>query len=251
MIEQWKTWKETNSRYGYRIYDISNFGNVLVNCEPYECPIRKDGYKYISKTPLHRIVAELFLPDWDPNKEVDHKDCNRLNNMVTNLLLCDHKQNMNNPTTLKKMSISNKGKGRPRTEEHKRKISLANKGHLVTEETRNKISEFHKGNKYHLGYKLNEETKKQISLNVIKYYWDKNKIYYDNHYIVVYKNNTKVIYTEFLEDAANYLNVTSLKICAAMFSGAKIKGWIIKPVDGNNPYEGDEPWHVKIKRNNG
>lgn len=34
---------------------------------------------------VHRIVAMLYLPDWNPDMEVDHIDEDTLNNHVTNL----------------------------------------------------------------------------------------------------------------------------------------------------------------------
>ena len=98
--EEWKFYKETNHpRWGHRIYYVSNFGRVKLNGKLYICPIF-NGYYYLPGKPLHRIVAELFIPDWDPNKEVDHKDCNKLNNIVTNLLIVDHTQNQNNPLSI-------------------------------------------------------------------------------------------------------------------------------------------------------
>lgn len=102
--EEWKFYKETyNFRWGHRIYYVSNYGRVKCNGKLFKCPII-NGYYYLCRKPLHRIVAEQFIPGYDENYELDHKDCNKLNNMVTNLLLCkDHKQNMNNPLTIQHM----------------------------------------------------------------------------------------------------------------------------------------------------
>lgn len=106
MTEEWILFREfkKSNRYYKKgdILTVSNYGNVLLNGQPHECSICR-GYYYLCYSPLHRIIAEKFLLDWDPNKEVDHKDRNRLNNMVTNLLLCDHKQNMNNPLSIQHM----------------------------------------------------------------------------------------------------------------------------------------------------
>ena len=167
MIEQWKTWKETNSRYGYRIYDISNLGNVLVNCEPYECKIH-NGYKYLCSKPLHRIVAQLFINNYNPKLEVDHIDTNKLNNRVDNLRICTPKENSNNPITKKHMS------------ENHHDISGINNPNYggLSEEHKRKLSESLNGNKNRLNTKLSNYSKKQISLNTIKYFWNKNKIYY-------------------------------------------------------------------------
>lgn len=104
MKEIYKLYKEIKRSNKYfkkgDILTVSNYGKVKCNGEFYKCPIVGGRYYYLCHRPLHRIIAEKFLSDWDPNKEVDHKDRNTLNNMVTNLLLCDHTQNMNNPLTI-------------------------------------------------------------------------------------------------------------------------------------------------------
>lgn len=101
--EEWKFYKETyNRRYGKRVYYVSNYGRVKCNGEFYKCAIH-NGYYVLCGEYLHRIVAELFIPGYNEKFELDHKDRNKLNNMVTNLLLCDHKQNMNNPLTIQHM----------------------------------------------------------------------------------------------------------------------------------------------------
>jgi len=102
MEEIWKFYKETNcNRLGKRVYYVSDLGRVKCNGELYQCRIGTDGYYYLCHRPLHRIIAELFIPGWNEKIEVDHKDCNKLNNMVSNLLVClNHKQNCNNPLTI-------------------------------------------------------------------------------------------------------------------------------------------------------
>lgn len=100
--EVWKFYKETyNRRYGKRVYEVSNFGRVKCNGELYKCKIGTDGYYYLLGKLLHRIIAEKFLSDYYENCEIDHIDCNPLNNMVTNLLVCrNRKENMANPLTI-------------------------------------------------------------------------------------------------------------------------------------------------------
>lgn len=46
------------------------------------------------KFSVHRIVAQHFLPTWNPALEVNHIDGNRDNNAATNLEMCTHKQNV-------------------------------------------------------------------------------------------------------------------------------------------------------------
>lgn len=127
------------------ILEVSNFGNVLCNREPYECKINKKlGYKILAGEYLHRIVAEKFLSDWDPTKQVDHKDTNRLNNRVDNLCMVTHKENCNNPLTLQHQSESQK---LCYVENRRSKIpwnkggTSWNKGKHHSEETKRKISE--------------------------------------------------------------------------------------------------------------
>ena len=47
-----------------------------------------------TKFSVHRLVAEHFLPDWDPVLEINHIDGNRCNNAADNLEMCTHQRNM-------------------------------------------------------------------------------------------------------------------------------------------------------------
>ena len=155
--EIWKFYKEISQTNQYRnkgdIFTVSSFGNVKCNNEPYDCPI-VNGYYYLFRIPLHRIIAEKFLHDWNPNLMVDHKDTNRLNNRVDNLQMVDAKGNQNNPLTKKHISESKRGQSL--SEEHKRKISDSLKGKIVLEETKKKISESKRGKS------LSEEHKQNL-----------------------------------------------------------------------------------------
>jgi len=141
MQEEWTLFKiisHTNKSFKKGdILTVSTFGNVLCNDKPYECSIDPNGYKYLCGKYLHRIIAEKFLFDWDPNKEVDHKDTNRLNNRVDNLCMCTSSENHNNPLTLKHQSESHKGQksvcgflGKKHSEEAKQKMKLARQKYL-------------------------------------------------------------------------------------------------------------------------
>ena len=105
--EVWKLYKITNNnKWGLRVYFVSNYGNVLMNGHPYICNIDTGGYKILgtSNELLHRIVAELFIPNPDNKPEVDHIDADRQNNNVNNLHWVTRKENHNNINFINKRS---------------------------------------------------------------------------------------------------------------------------------------------------
>ena len=97
----------------------------------------------------------VFMPNVMNYKCIDHRDTNKHNNNVLNLVWCTHEQNSNNELSKNKMSESRRGKHHK--EETKKKISESHKGKHHTEEHKNKMSESHKGKH------ISEETKKKMS----------------------------------------------------------------------------------------
>jgi len=45
---------------------------------------------------IHRLLVQVFLPDFSPELQVDHKDCNRLNNDLSNLHMVTQSGNSRN-----------------------------------------------------------------------------------------------------------------------------------------------------------
>ena len=71
-----------------------------------------NGYYYVclSKNGIvksyyvHRLVAQAFLPNPNNYKEVNHKDENKTNNVVTNLEWCDRLYNVRYGTGIERRS---------------------------------------------------------------------------------------------------------------------------------------------------
>ena len=90
-----ETWKE------YGSYLISNHGNVKRCDRLLKLGKNKTGYLHFSPcyegkaktTMIHRVVAELFIPNPENKKEVDHIDGDKTNNKVENLRWATRSQN--------------------------------------------------------------------------------------------------------------------------------------------------------------
>lgn len=75
----------------------------------YAVELKRDGQA--QRFYVHRLVASHFIKNNDPlKKEVDHIDCNTLNNKLENLRWVTHSENQRNKNTLEKFSKSHTGK---------------------------------------------------------------------------------------------------------------------------------------------
>lgn len=128
-----EVWKDIEGYEG--LYQVSNLGRVKslkrkrydINNKKiiYENKIKiikgqdtKKGYLlvrlyknncYTIKS-IHRLVAEAFIPNPDNLPQVNHKDENVANNIVSNLEWCTNEYNINYGSRLKRVSESMKGK---------------------------------------------------------------------------------------------------------------------------------------------
>lgn len=119
--------------------------------------LTKDGYLRCSHGLLHRIVAEAFLPDWDTNLTVNHKDGNKLNNDIRNLEMLSNEANVKHyfvspvfegSRNARILSIKSKltgRQGKPISEETREKLRQSSSGRVHTEEQKQKMSQARKG----------------------------------------------------------------------------------------------------------
>lgn len=140
-------WKDIKGYEG--LYQVSNLGRVksldrvIIKNNGFTIHIKekilqnsidRKGYPIIGlckmgkcKTkPIHRLVADAFIPNPENKPEIDHIDTDPTNNRVENLRWCTRQENCNNPLTIKHQKISQKGK--KLSDDTKKKISEANKG---------------------------------------------------------------------------------------------------------------------------
>ena len=168
MEEIYKVWKTTHWNGTVRVYEVSNKGNVKINGKLVDLDNDYNHagyYRFGSGYPVHRAVAELFIPNPDNKPCIDHIDTNTFNNNVDNLRWVTYKENQNNPLT-KQHKKNNSNKGRHWTDEQKHNISMGTKKAMANMSEENKKKLRHYGNKYAVG-KRTDKQKQNIS-NAVK-----------------------------------------------------------------------------------
>lgn len=93
-MEEWRNIE------GFANYQVSNLGNVRSSRKVLVKTLDKYGYHTVSLhntngmkvCKVHRLV---FLPDYDDNLQVNHKDEVKTNNQVNNLEMCTNRYNCN------------------------------------------------------------------------------------------------------------------------------------------------------------
>ena len=108
-MEEWKIFDicdpKTNrgkSRWGKRIYEVSDLGRCRINGEIYEPPKHENCYICFHGKRLSRIVAKLFIPNPEHKPCVDHINGDKHDNRAVNLRWVTYKENNENPVTRNK-----------------------------------------------------------------------------------------------------------------------------------------------------
>lgn len=93
-----KDWKRT---YKSRILKQVEDGGGYLMVTLYDATKTRQGKNF----KVHRLVCSSFILNMDNKPHIDHMDCNRKNNHVSNLRWCTCSENQNNRNTLKKREM--------------------------------------------------------------------------------------------------------------------------------------------------
>lgn len=107
MEEIWKEYCRTK----FYVYEFSNYGRMRKNGKIVHFKENQSYYR-VSLGYIHRIIAELFIPNPEGKPCIDHIDTNTHNNRIDNLRWVTYKENNHNPITKNKQTEARK---RPET----------------------------------------------------------------------------------------------------------------------------------------
>lgn len=98
-----------NNHTGKRMSNIRILSPRLNTGGYYQVLFSIDGNR--TQPHIHKLVAQAFIPNPNNYPQVDHIDCNKLNNCVLNLRWCTQAMNNANPITLQRYLASRKQVG--------------------------------------------------------------------------------------------------------------------------------------------
>lgn len=113
-------WKDIPGYEG--IYIVSSFGRIrnLVSGKFIKPSQKNDGYCRVCLSKngcgkcinIHRLVAQVFIPNPDNLPQVNHRDEDKTNNVADNLEWCDAKYNINYGTSQQRRILTNINSGK-------------------------------------------------------------------------------------------------------------------------------------------
>ena len=139
MEEEFRLYSRSAGNNKKHTIEVSDEGNVKVDGKPYDLSKSNTVYKRVLSHYVHRMVAELFIPNPENKWYVDHIDGNRYNNKVTNLRWATPSENRLNPITVErynKTSASEETHNK-RVQSHKWQVPW-NKGNKLSAEAKKK-----------------------------------------------------------------------------------------------------------------
>jgi len=156
----------------YRTYDhlfaVSRCGKVLRKYAPYIPVSRKDGYLSLGRSNnlMHRVVARLWLDNFNPKWQVHHINGDKTDNRAENLECLSQREHL---TERHGTMLQQIGKYE-RTPEIREQLRQARLGSVTSEETKAKQRAALLGKKrsFFLRAPHSEESKAQRSLNHVR-----------------------------------------------------------------------------------
>jgi len=122
-------------RFFNHLYAVSRCGKVLRKLQPYTLYQRPDGYISLGNKHLfHRVMAECWMENFDPSKQVHHINRDKTDNRLENLECLTREEHLK-----ERHADLLAAAGRyVRTEESREKIRQARLGSVTSEETKAK-----------------------------------------------------------------------------------------------------------------